>query len=74
MGKRLDEFFNGSPRFIRLGFLGFIVAAIGVGLAFSIDYEPYSLLSYVAFGITTIGVAVGFVAVGWGLISRRPNE
>jgi hypothetical protein len=66
MGQRLDRFLTGSPKPVRLGFLGFVVAAIGAALGFSIDYGPGNPLAYVAFGIVVLGVAIGFLGVGWG--------
>jgi hypothetical protein len=66
MGQRLDRFLAGSPKPLRLAFLGFVVAAVGAALGFSIDYGPGNPLAYVAFGIVGLGVAVGFIGVGWG--------
>jgi hypothetical protein len=51
---------------MRLGVLGVAIAAVGVGIAFGIDYGPHNPLSYVAAGIGLVGIAVTFVAVGWG--------
>ena len=66
MGERLDRFFAGSPKSLRLGFLGFVVAGLGAALGFSIDYKPGNPLAYMAFGIVVLGIAIGFVAIGWG--------
>lgn len=66
MGQRLDRFLAGSPKPLRLAFLGFVVAAVGAALGFSIDYGPGNPLAYVAFGIVVLGVAAGFIGVGWG--------
>jgi hypothetical protein len=64
--KRLDRFFAGAPKPLRLGFLGFVIAVLGAALGFSIDYGPGNPLAYVAFGMVVLGVAIGFIAVGWG--------
>ena len=66
MGQRLDRFFAGSPKPLRLAFLGFVVAGVGAALGFSIDYKPGNPLAYVAFGIVVLGVVIGFIAIGWG--------
>jgi 1,4-dihydroxy-2-naphthoate octaprenyltransferase len=66
MGQRLERFFAGSPKPLRLFFVGFAAAALGVALGFSIDYRPSNPLAYVAFGMVIVGVAIGFIAVGWG--------
>jgi 1,4-dihydroxy-2-naphthoate octaprenyltransferase len=66
MGQRLDRFLAGSPKPLRLGFLGFVVGLLGVALGFSIDYGPRNPLAYLAFGIVGLGVAIGFIAVAWG--------
>ena len=66
MGQRLDRFFAGSPKPLRLAFLGFVIAALGAALGFSIDYGPGNPLAYVAFGIVLLGIVIGFIGVGWG--------
>jgi hypothetical protein len=59
-----SPFFKGSPKFMRLGFLGFVVAVIGVAIGFvSQSIKP---IAYIAFGITLIGVVIGFIAIAWG--------
>ena len=68
MGQRLNRFFAGSPKPLRLAFLGFVIAALGAGLGFSIDYGPAKPLAYVAFGIVVVGVATGLVGVVWGFV------
>jgi uncharacterized membrane protein len=65
MGQRLDRFFEGSSKQLRLGFLGFVVAVVGAALGFSIDYRAGNPLAYVAFGIVTIGVIIVFLAIAW---------
>src|SRR5262245_52326612 len=77
MGQRLDRFFAGSPKPLRLAFLGFVVAGVGAALGFSIDYGPGNPLAYVALGTVVLGVVIGFIAIGWGgydffrLLGRR---
>jgi hypothetical protein len=66
MGRRLDHFFAGSPRSLRLGFLGFVVAAVGAALGFSIDYGPGNPLAYAALVLVVFGIAIGFIAIAWG--------
>lgn len=66
MSQRLDRFFAGTTKPMRLGFLGFVIAVVGVALGFSIDYGPGNPLAFLAFGIVVLGVAVGFIAVAWG--------
>jgi len=66
LGQRLDRFFAGSPRPLRLFSLGFAFALLGVAIGFSIDYGPGKPLAYVAFGLVVLGVAIGFIAVAWG--------
>lgn len=65
MGQRLDRFFAGAPKPLRVAFLGLAVAALGAALGFSIDYGPNNPLAYVAFGIGIFGAAIVFVGVGW---------
>ena len=36
--QRLDRFFAGSPKPLRLAFVGWVIAAIGAALAFGIDF------------------------------------
>ena len=66
MGQRLDRFFAGSPKSLRLGFLGFVVAGLGAVLGFTIDYRPDNPLAYLALGIVALGIAIGFIGIGWG--------
>jgi hypothetical protein len=65
----LEKFFAGSPKYMRLFFLGFVVAAIGVALGLSIDYRPGNPFAYVAFGTVVIGCAIGAIVVAWGWFS-----
>lgn len=73
MGQRLDRFFEGSSKQLRLAFLGFVVAAVGAALGFSIDYRAGNPLAYVAFGIVTIGVIIGILAIAgvWNIFWRK---
>lgn len=66
MGQRFDRFFAGSPKSLRLGFLGLVVASLGAALGLSIDYRPGNPLAYAAFGIVGLGIVIGFIAIGWG--------
>ena len=66
MGQRLGRFFAGSPKPLRLAFVGWVIAAIGVALAFSIDFGPGKPLAYVAAVIVLLGIGICWVGVGWG--------
>lgn len=54
---------------LRLGLVGFAVAAVGVTLGFLVDYGPDNPLAYGAFGLAATGVTLGFVAVAWGWVA-----
>jgi len=69
LSQRLERFFGNSPRPLRLFSVGFAVAAIGVGLGFSIDYRPGNPLAYAAFCIGVLGWIIGVIAVAWGWYS-----
>jgi len=69
MGKKTDAFFDGTPKHMQLGFLGFVIACTGAALAFSIDYGASEPLSFVAFGIVVVGVVTGLISIVWGLVS-----
>ena len=64
--QRLDRFFAGSPKPLRLAFVGWVIAAIGVALAFSIDFGPGKPLAYVAAVFVLLGIGICWVGVGWG--------
>jgi len=66
MGQRLDRFFAGSPKPLRLAFVGWVIAAIGAALAFGIDFGPGKPLAYVAAVIVLLGIGICWVGVGWG--------
>lgn len=72
MAQRLDRFFAGTLKPLRVAFLGFVIAALGVALGFSVDYGPGNPLAYVAFGIVVLGVAIGFIGVGWSWCAMKP--
>jgi hypothetical protein len=75
MGQRLDRFFAGTSKPLRLAFLGFVVGLCGVALGFSIDYGPHNPLSFIAFGIGILGWLIGMTGIAWGwyTIFRRPR-
>ena len=75
MGQSLGRFFAGSPKPLRLAFAGWVIAAIGAALAFSIDYGPGKPLAYVAAVFLLLGIGIGWVGVGWGWWTsiRRPG-
>jgi hypothetical protein len=67
MAGRLDNFFAGSTKHLRLGALGCAVAAVGAVIAVSIDYGPGNPLSFVAVGFVFSGILITGMAVarGW---------
>jgi hypothetical protein len=64
----LDSFLRGVSPPLRLGCLGFLIAAVGAAFGFSIDYKPGNPLAYVAFFTVAAGVVLGFVSVSWGWV------
>jgi hypothetical protein len=66
MGRRLDRSFAGSPRSLRLGPLGLVVAAVRAVLGFRISYSSSNPREYVALGLVVFGIAIGFIAITWG--------
>jgi hypothetical protein len=62
---------------LRLGTVGFLVAATGAGLAFSINYGPDNPWSYLAVAIGVIGIGIGFFSVArgwWWMLTRRRSQ
>jgi len=55
---------------LKIGFIGFLIAAIGAVLGFSIDYGSSNPISYIAFAIMASGILTGFVGIVGGLISQ----
>ena len=55
---------------LKIASIGVLIATIGVGLAFSIDYGPNNPISYIAFTIVISGVLTGFAGIVGGLISQ----
>ena len=68
MSDFLNSFLRGVSPPLRLGCLGFLIAALGAAFGFSIDYKPGNPLAYVAFFTVAVGVAMGFVSVAWGWV------
>ncbi|WP_431103592.1 hypothetical protein [Roseateles noduli] len=68
MSKPSNGFFAGTTPPLRLGCLGFLIAAMGAALGFAVDYGPGNPLAYVAFTVVATGVAIGFIAIAWGWI------
>lgn len=62
-----------NPRAYPLVLFGicFLLAAIGAALGLSLgeNYRRGNLLAYIAFGMAATGVAIGYAAVIWGVIS-----
>ena len=53
---------------LKLAFIGFCIAALGVGVGFLIDYGPQNMtLSFACFMAVAVGVGTGFVGIakGW---------
>lgn len=63
-----------SAKPLRLGLLGFAVAAVGAAVGLMVDYRPGNPLAYLAFGLVATGVVLVFGAVAWGWIAvaRKP--
>jgi hypothetical protein len=61
------EFFEGTTRGVRIGFIGFVIALVAVSAGFFGSYVGSRPIQLVAFVATGIGVLIGFigVAVGW---------
>ena len=62
-------FFKGSPKSIRLAFIGFVIAAIGAVIGFA--GQSLKPLAYIAFGITSIGVTICGIGVVLGFIGGK---
>ncbi len=60
------EFFHGTIRAVRIAFVGFAIALIGVAAGFLGFYINERWLAVVGFWITVIGVLVGFIGVAYG--------
>ena len=56
-----------KPLKVSLG--GFAIAALGVVFSFATYAIDWRAGRFVGFGITALGVLLGFVAVIWGLIA-----
>ena len=76
-----ERFFEGSEPPLRWGALGFLILAIAVAIAFSIDYGPENPVSYFALGLAIIGLSIGVVSIAWGwvtvlrsILRPRPTE
>ncbi|MDP3270773.1 hypothetical protein [Limnobacter sp.] len=54
---------------LRLGLLGFAIAAAGAILGLLVDYRQGNPLAYLAFGLVVTGVVLTFGSVGWGWVS-----
>jgi len=60
--------FEEAPTYLRVGFGGFVIAALGVMLGFSGQRLNSRAIGLVGFGITVIGVGIGFVAIASGIV------
>lgn len=68
MGNLPKKFWQGSTWPLRIGFLGFVVAAIGALLGFAIDYGPDNIMAYIAFSTVFCGISIGFVGIIAGMV------
>jgi VIT1/CCC1 family predicted Fe2+/Mn2+ transporter len=57
-------------RGLKIGFAGFVIAAIGAALGFAGFFIEERTLSLVGLAITVAGVAVGFVGLIYGWITE----
>jgi len=64
----IKEMAGSSWPSLKLSFIGFCIAAVGVRMAFLVDYGPQNMaLSAGCFVVIAVGVGTGFVGVakGW---------
>ena len=59
---RADSF-RGAPWYLRVGFAGFTVAALGVLLVFASNGARQELVARIGYYVTILGVGVGFFSV-----------
>lgn len=62
----MKKFLNGANRGVRIAFVGFVVALIGVAVGFFSFYVGERWLSLGSFAVTVGGVFIGFVGVVYG--------
>lgn len=78
MGWRLDRSSAGSRGPLRLGFLGFAMAGLGVVLGFGVEDAHFTPEGVLAAGLILLGIAVCVVSVAWAgynhLKARRRNH
>jgi len=67
------EFFHGTTRGLRISFVGFSVAVVGIVLGFFGFYLEERSLSILGFLIVVTGVAVGFVGIVYGWVYQGRN-
>lgn len=56
-------FLRGSPWYLKLGFAGFTIAALGVALTFADAADGPGLIGKVGFRIVVLGVSIGLAAI-----------
>lgn len=64
----IKEMAGPAWRSLKLASIGFCVAAVGLGVAFLIDYGPQNIaLSFACFMVVAAGVGTGFLGIikGW---------
>ncbi len=69
MKSRFERFLGSAPRPLQVAAAGFAIAAVGVALAFSMDYGPHNPWSLVALCLVVLGVGAGFVGVLRGQVT-----
>jgi len=63
-----NGFFKGTTLGVQIGFAGFVVTAIAVGMGFLFVLIDYKLLSQTAFVIAVIGICIGFIGVAYSWV------
>ncbi len=67
----LTEMLGPIAKPLKLAFIGFCIAGVGVGVAFFFDFAPGAAGLDVCFLVTAVGVRTGFVGIAKGM-SRLP--
>jgi len=74
MGQRLDRFFAGTSKPLRLAFIGFVVGLLGDLTALTIDHTRRDPVASVAVGIGVVGWVVAVAAILYGSYTIRRSS